>query len=289
MSKEENHGKGPISSILNTVSIVADSFKDIPSISPLASTVSWASNIASGVASAFGYSSPRTTVGPKSYVGGSLFCRNSNSDKFDTSTHLGTINDGKISLIEGKSIYPGDEMSFSFLKSRPAYINNFQFTTANTVGQRIFSHSLCPVFARTNVTYDGLGCLQYAPVGALARCFMQYTGSLKLRIKLFKTAFHAGTLVFAYVPNSTSTAWTLDQTSPLNRYVLDIQTEDSFEIELPYQSPQPWTNIFDYYGALHVYAFTPLRSPESVSSTVDITVEILGADDLTFLIPVLKV
>lgn len=288
LSKEENHGKGPISSILSSVSVAADAFKDVPSISPLAGTVSWAASIASGVASMFGFSAPRTTAGPKLYVGGSLFSRNANSDKFDPSAHLATMNDGKVALIEGKSVYSGDEMSFSFIKSRPAYIDNFQYSTSNTVGQRIYSYALSPVYARTSSTYDGLACTQYTPVGALARQFLYFTGGLKLRIKLFKTAFHAGTLVFAYVPNDTSTSYTLLQTSPLNRYVLDIQTEDSFEIELPYQSEFPWLNVFDYLGSLHVYAFTPLRAPESVSSTIDITVEILGADDLVFANPCLQ-
>lgn len=285
MDSEANEGKGPISSVLSSVSIAADALSDVPVIGALAGTVSWVADIASGVASFFGFSAPRTTMGPKLIVGGGLFARNCNGDKFDPSSHLTTLNDGKVRLIEGKSIYKGDEMSLAFLKSRPAYIDNFQYTTSNTVGQRIYSYAIGPVFARTAVTYDGLALTQYTPVGAVARQFLFYTGGMKLRIKLFKTAFHAGTLVFAFVPVSTSTSWTLDQTAPLNRYVLDIQTEDSFEIEIPYQVEQPWINVFDYLGSLHVYAFTPLRAPESVSATVDITVEILGADDLIFANP----
>lgn len=286
LEKEINQGKGPISSILSSISIAADAFTDIPTISPLAGTVSWASSIASGVASAFGFSAPRTSVGPKFIVGASLFTRNNNSDKFDPSAHLATGNDGKVTLIEGKSIYSGDEMSFSFIKSRPAYIDNFTYTTSNSVGQRIYSYSLSPVLARTSVTYNTINCFQYTPVGAIARQFLYFTGGLKLRIKLFKTAFHAGTLVFVFVPNDTSTSYTLDQTAPLNRYVVDIQTEDSFEMEFPYQAPYPWINVFEYIGAMHVYAFTPLRAPESVSQSIDITVEILGADDLIFSNPV---
>jgi len=283
---ETNSGKGPISSMLSSVSLAADALSDIPMISSIASTVSWASSIASGVASAFGFSAPRTNVGPKLIVGGSLFSRNANSDKFDPSVHLATVNDGKVCLIEGKSVYQGDEMAISFIKSRPAYMDNFQYTTSNTVGQRIYSYALSPLSARVPYTYDGLNCIQYTPVGALARSFWFYTGGLKLRVKLFKTAFHAGTLVFAFVPNDTSTAWTLQQTAPLNRYVLDIQTEDSFEMEFPYQSPDPWLQVVDYIGSMHVYAFTPLRAPESVSQSIDITIEILGADDLVFSNPV---
>lgn len=288
IESESNEAKGPISSMLSTVSVAADVLSDIPAISPIASTVSWASSLLSGVASAFGFSAPRTTVGPKLIVGGSLHSRNTNSDKFDPSVQLTTCNDGRVGLIEGKSIYEGDEMSFNFIKSRPAYLENFVYATSATVGQRIYSRALAPVFFRTPDTYDGQALQCYTPVGMLARSFYYYTGGFKLRIRMFKTAFHAGTLVFAYVPNSDATTFTLEQTSPLNRYVLDIQTEDVIEIELPYQAPQPFLSILESIGSLHVYAFTPLRAPETVSSSIDITVEVLGADDLTFANPALN-
>jgi len=50
---------------------------------------------------------------------------------------------------------------------------------------------------------------------------------------------------------------------------------------MAYPNEYVWLRL----GTLYIHTVTPLRAPETVSSSIDITMEVMGADDLTFYNP----
>jgi hypothetical protein len=281
---EQAPSGGPLSNALETVSVASDMMSDIPILGPIAGAVSWATGIASGIASFFGFSKPVAEV---------VIARHfSNIDQFGHNGSgscdalvLATQHDAKTRIVEEKTIYEYDEMSINFIKTRPAYIRAVNYTTTTAVAQLdAFTLRLSDFY--TSVSYDTLSLRQYTPIGLLASVFYQYTGGIKIKIKFFKTAFHAGTLCFTFVPEVTSaSSYTFNQLQACNRYIIDIQTEDELILEIPYQRPYPNEYCFEQLGTLYCHAVTPLRAPETVANNIDITYEVMGADDLMFYNP----
>jgi len=274
-----------ISSALNSVSMAADSLSDIPILGAIAGPVAWATDIASGIASFFGFSKPLADpIISRHFSQIGQYAHNGSGSS--DALILATQHDAKTRLIEEKTIYEYDEMSLAFIKTRPAYFQNINYTTTTATGTQIDALSIILPNLKTSVAYDTLTLDQHTPVSFLANVFFQFTGGVKIKIKFFKTAFHAGTLQFAFVPQVTSaTSYTINALATVNRYVIDIQTEDELIIEIPYQLPYPNIYTSECLGTLYVHAITPLRAPETVANNIDITYEVLGADDLTFYNP----
>jgi hypothetical protein len=285
-SKEESAGGGvSLSGALSKLSVTSDYLKDIPILGPVAGAVSWATGIASGVAKYFGYAKPRSLVTYERHLE-MLGQYAPNGTGSDESVQLMTQYDAASRIIEEKTIYPYDEMSINFIKTRPAYWTNFTYYTSDTGATQIDMRYLRIEDMKTTVVYDTQTCTQYTPIGMLANVFYQYTGGVILKLKFFKTAFHAGTLAFSFVPGYThGSTYSFNQLATTNRYIVDIQTEDELILEIPYQIAYPNEYSWIRLGGLFVHTVTPLRAPETVSQSIDITMEVLGADDLTFYNP----
>lgn len=280
---ESNEGKGPISSIFSSVSRATGELASIPGLSGVMGTVGWASAILSKSFSAFGYSKPIISDSIKR-VTSLLHHYTTNSIGFDNSAMLCATADACVQVIDGKTIYPHDEMSIDFIKTRPAYYTNITLSTGQAVGTQVTSIPLAPNTFNSAVTYDGVGYTQYTPIGLLGQLFYYYTGSITLKFKFFKTAFHAGQFMISFAPRSPG-ALSLNATAPLHREFIDLQTLDEIEVTFPYTLAQPFNYVWDNYGTVYFHVVTPLRAPESVSQSIDVTIEVVGATDLKFANP----
>jgi len=182
MSSEENANGGmSISSMLSNISMSSDYLKDIPVIGPLAGAVSWATDIASGIAGYFGYSKPSSLVIYERHLE-MLGQYAPNGTGSDDSVQLMTQHDAKIRLIEEKTIYPFDEMSLNFIKTRCAFWTNFTYATTDTAATQIdYRHLQMDAFY-TTVTYDTLTLRQHTPISMLADVFYQFTGGVVIKL-----------------------------------------------------------------------------------------------------------
>ena len=83
--------------------------------------------------------------------------------------------------------------------------------------------------------------------------FRMWRGTIKYRIALAKTAFHAGVLEVIYQPGRLNQVTTVEEASLNHRWSWDISQSSSFEFEIPFSSPISWSDV-RYQDANAVWA-----------------------------------
>lgn len=281
-------GIGPISLTLGRVARITSALTDIPMLAPLCGPVSWASNILSGVASAFGWSRPlvensvvRTSPNIHAYA-----C---NSNASDVCLPLSTMTDNCLRTMEGFAGTDIDETSINFIKTRFAFLSRSNWVETDTAGTNIFKYDLKPESFYNNVT-DVTGLYTATsthdlPIASLARLFTYYRGSIKVKIKFVKTQFHSGRLMIAYVPYAANSTLTISGTDYVHRAIIDIRDCTEAVFEFPYALGQLYKKCDEEYGSINIIVVTPLRSPETVANNIDFILEFAGCDDLEYSVP----
>jgi hypothetical protein len=94
--------------------------------------------------------------------------------------------------------------------------------------------------------------------------------------KLSKTSSHIGSLVVAWYPGLTTPAPSLEDSGYVHRNIIDISKGNEFAFEVPYTAITPYTATSSPTGLLVMYVNTALTGPSTVSSTIDIQVEVKG-------------
>lgn len=114
---------------------------------------------------------------------------------------------------------------------------------------------------------------------------------MKFRFKIVRTEFHSGRLMVTFSPKEAglvNTSVTYPTTSYLNREIYDIRMCNEFEVIVPYICQSPYrttTDSADSIGTLDIWIANQLESPDTVSSSVKIIVEVAGGEDMEFAIP----
>lgn len=282
-------GAGPITNTLYQVSRAADVLSEIPLISAFTGTVSWASDIFARAASVFGWSNPIDL----SHVGRmvqTIFPFANNADAVDESMPISLFSKNLVEPYSGFAGTDIDEMSIDFVKTIPAYIDTFNFTTSSTANSILYSKSLSPGIMY-NTGNDGVNNYYvHTPVSFTANLFQYYRGSIKLTFKCAKTEFHSGRLLLAYAPYTVTapSAPSLADTTYLHREIIDLRMGNEFSFVLPYASVVPYRDVespFAAYGTCWLYVLNELVAPATVSSTVTFVVEVSAASDMEFAYP----
>jgi len=127
------------------------------------------------------------------------------------------------------------------------------------------------------------------PLGMIASLFYLWRGDLEVTIKISKTQYHSGRLQVAFNPiskgasgstvNITNTGWFL------NRIVWDVRESSELKFTIPFTYISPWLRCQDSMGNLNVRVLNPLRCPETVSTTVDLAVELRACDNFEVAMP----
>ncbi len=277
--------KGPVSTALSQVSAVAKILEDVPILSSFAAPVAWASQIASSIASVFGWSKPtnelaveRRNITTNQYE--------NNCDAIDNVYSLGLMTSNSVSILPGLGGTDLDEMSMSFLNSVNFYYNSYQWTTSQVVGTQVIAQDLCPSLY-LNVGASGL--TTFGPLSYMSTMFRYYRGSIKIRLKFAKTMFHSGRLALSYVPGYNSGGFTsnvtLDESAYTYREILDLRDACEYEFTMPYAAVRPYLETTQPYGRFILAVLNPLVAPDTVDSTVDIALEISGDTDFEFFDP----
>nr|WPR17566.1 MAG: structural polyprotein [Pseudoscorpian dicistrovirus 2] len=282
--------QGPISAVLSKVSRAADIVAEIPLISNIAKPVSWAADIFMRAAHVFGFSKPLALAAPMRMKSTTIPFWG-NCDQADYSLPMSLLAANTVEAMPGFAGTDVDETSIDFIKTIPAYYQQFAWTTSQTTGTNLFRQVLAPsTFLNTyNSATGGTGTIYVAmtPMAYLTHFFANYRGSIRLIFKIVKTEFHSGRLVVSYAPSQTTgSTYSIQDSTYLHREVLDIREGCEFSYVLPYASIQPYRRCNDPYGVMQIDVLNELTCPATVNSSVTILVEVSAAPDMEFSFPV---
>jgi hypothetical protein len=273
-------GTGPISGFMRRVSAASSILSEIPLLSPIASTASWASSVVARAAGAMGWSKPIAYT-KKSFTRKAMM-NLANSTGADASHNLGVLEDNAIENIGPFVGTDVDEMNINYILSIPTYYSSTSWTDAQIVGTTLMALSLKPTTFQTVV-----GLYYYPlPVFYLSQIFHYYRGSFRFTLKVVKTEFHSGRIVLAYFPGATSaTGCTLASSIYTHREILDLRESNEITISCPWASSSPYKPVGEPYGMLMVFVLNQLRHPETVAGTVSILTEQSCSSDFEFASP----
>jgi len=262
---------GPISEALAATAKVADSLGDVPVVGPTLQTFSWLSNIASGVAGAFGWSRPQdeSTQQP---VQQSYFrtMGNFNGDSKAKTIALDSRNEVRVP----QEIYqtPHDEMSVAHLVQTPLAFARFQIKSNVVIGAPIAIYN-CQVGRFNNPIDASSNSYSYIPTYSdyLARLFELWRGELIFTFKIFKTAMHSCRLRISYVPVSASNLPSYDRQKVYSE-VYDIRERSDIEFRVPYAYSTAWLERDRYHGRVVIEVMNTLRNPSICADQIDVVV-----------------
>nr|UNY41974.1 MAG: polyprotein 2 [Picornavirales sp.] len=305
--KLEAEGEGDASLLGN----IGNAIGSLPGLEPLGKVISWTSRAASGVASIFGFSKPVDTVLPLGVV--SLPGRYmANTEGKDYSTTLAMIADN---AVDGSSMIPSDvdEMSISVLTSRPNIISRQTITSSQFVSnKRIFFWEVSPFHLESIADEDGAQNLCLGTFAYTSMLYRYWRGTIHYSLKIIKTAYHSGRFVVVFFPGGSrgdSPQTLTDEISTCYNVIFDLKEKNDdgptteYNLEIPYVSNQPWKRTLNVgtdgalsantaetaTGFVAVYALTDLIFPDTVSSSIDMLLEVKGGSDYQLAVPSVQI
>jgi hypothetical protein len=290
--EEQEVSQGKVSGFLRNISLASGQLSKIPLLTSFAQPVMWTSDILANVASIWGWSRPNIVGAPTRIVNNPLLYH-ANSDVADPSQTLALTVGNKVPVLPGVGGNNIDEMSIDFIKQIPSYLANTSWDTSQAVSTILGYGYHSPV--QTTPSIDVVAPLvSYSAPAYLARNFQQWRGGMVIKYKIIKTDFHSGRLLFTYNPVSSRTADFVSSTihnSPyIHREIWDIRDNNEFTVTLPYMSIVPWLSTQgttnNTAGYWNLIILEPLRAPATVSSRITLVLEVAGAPDLEFSVPI---
>lgn len=277
-------GAGPISNLLAKVSLAAGIFKDVPLLSSVAGTTSWASGILAKTAQSFGFSNPHSCEPGRRTVPGFAHYSN-NTDAISNTQNFGILTDTHIANLPGFAGTDLDEMSFRHLTSIPSYISEFTWATSATSGTNLYTTGLKP----ENFKVQSLTRAEIywpTPMAYLQPMFEYWRTSFVFTFKFVKTEFHSGRLLVIFNPGQSIGAVSLANSNYLYREVLDLRESNEFTVTVPYVSTNSFQHFAADIGKLQVMVLNPLVAPTTVSSSITCLVEVSAGPDFELAVPV---
>jgi hypothetical protein len=276
---EQEANTGMISGPLNLMSRMARSLAGIPELTLVAEPAAWVLKGLSSVLGKFGYSSPRVN----DYMLPSLnpsrpFFQNSDAPHTDVKA-LALKPDNAVTrcAFAGTDL---DETATKFLYSRAAHFETITWGANQAVGSLLLAYDMCPQFF--NVLAGTAAGIQdvhtAAPFAYLAFLAHWWRGAIRFIFKLSKTQIHIGSLCLGWFPGATNPG-SLEDCRYVHNALIDVSKGNEFTFDVPFSSFFPWMDTGASTGQLCLFINTALTGPSTVSSTVDIQVEVCGGPD----------
>jgi hypothetical protein len=184
-----------------------------------------------------------------------------------------------------------DEMSFDYLKTIPAYYTTVNWQTTDLKEALLGSFDVGGNMS-VDHNYGGATATTFLPCTVPWVCYAMYRGSVTLTIKAVKTEFHSGRIMLSFAPNAGYTAGAgtlnIDNTSYLHRAVIDVRQGNQWVFNIPYCSGTQWRTDGDTnlaYGTVYFHVIDPLVGPPTVSTSINLLVEVSGGEDLEYAFP----
>jgi len=283
--------RGPITEISSKISSAGKLLADVPVVGSIASSVSWVSDLVSGVASIFGWSRPVKGSGSDAFVNipGRGF---TNFKAEDAAVVLGMAADNSVGELVNNFLEEVDEMDIQHIAGRPALCSVTNWNTSDPHHQNLAQMIVGPNVEIPRTKTWNVGGILYdvydmSLFELLATQFGMWRADIHFRVSVVRTAFHVGRLEVIFVPGalvSGAEVSTLDTTNTW-RHIFDITEQSELEFTVPYMHKNVMcrsgvtpgntgytTGPDGYPGTFIVRSLTKLSAPSTVSQNVQINV-----------------
>lgn len=211
-----------------------------------------------------------------------------NYDGLDDSHSMGLASTNKLSKDEGVCLTSLDEMAISNIVGVQNYFTAFDWKKEQTNETRLWMNEVHPMKTRqegADNNYQQPTFLAY-----ISSCFQSWRGNIKFTFKVVKTKFHSGRLRVVFQPYYDENNFS--KSDGCYSKILDLRSASEFTFEVPFVSPTYFkfvpsiseiqTAIYPLdcsIGSINVYVLNDLVAPSTVSSSVEVLVEVgAGAD-----------
>lgn len=291
LTRETNtlYGGKTISNALNAVGDAAASLAGIPMLSAVAGPTNVLFKGAASIAGALGYSKPNVDTGIQPMLR-TADRYSATNDGVDGAVPLALMTTQGITRSVGLSYTDQDEMSFNFLKTREAFIETTNWTASTAVGTTLYSKYINPLnLYSIGSTPHTTNLIWYTgpPVFYLSNIFQFWRGSIVIKFKFAKTAFHTGRLQVTWTPADTTVPVvpTLVTSDISLREIIDLSVSDEFELTLPYMVNSSYLKTDESSGYITIKVLNQLRAPDSVVQSIDMLSFIRGGSDFELQVP----
>jgi len=269
-------------------------------------------DVGANVAKAFGYAKPGIQEAP-SRVWRNNHIGDANVDMDSASYVLAPFQSNRLAVDALAGGTEVDEMAIMYVIGKYGQCFLGTMTTTDLPGTAIYGSQICPTnfWFRTNAGRPGgnlplpagstatTNTIACSPLCYSATFFRYWRGTLKFKFTFCKTKFHGGRVLAAYVPTYNdagasgilgSTILTVETTSGFPQpfsysQVFDLRDASSFEFEVPYVAPAPFTNVLDATGSISLVVLDTLITTGETASTIDFLVEVKAEEDFQFACP----
>lgn len=280
-SEKEIASDRTLSTVLLQGSKAAGVLARIPVISSFASTASWALDIASSAAWAFGFAKPtniETVCKMQTFRQPFM----NNVDGANNILPLSLQTKYGVEPLPGFAGNNFDEMSIDYLKTILSYQYPVTWTSGSISGTNLLLVNITPV--NDDLTFvEGANTFHnYGIMGLLGNQFRNWRGSITWRIKIVKTEFHSGRLLVSYCP--TDPRWPLLTANFANqaylmKRIIDIRETNEFTITFPYVQTKNYLANDMAMGTVTIDVLDQLQAPATVSSSISLLIEIGAGPD----------
>jgi hypothetical protein len=286
--------QGFITKQTSAYSTILEPLTNIPLVGPMIGYAKTGVDALHAVAATHGWSKPHNTAdiqlfkqAPARYM-----C---NSDGSDMATNLGISATNELEHLQSLFRTEADEMSIDYVARTYNYVGRFKWNKGMGPGTQLYSHTVSPVswFAKTGTT--GL-CVPH--LFFCATNFVLWRGGINIKFKFVKTKFHSGRVRIFYTPGLFNSTLPSNFEHDANySTVVDLRSDTDVEFNLPYVATVPWLHIkespwagsFDQTqvcGSVYMEVLNELVNTSTVSDTVEVLVEVCGAEDIEFAVPI---
>jgi hypothetical protein len=281
---------GPVSSFLSRVTNSFNIIAEIPLLTTLAAPTAWGADVLRRAANVWGWSSP-SNLEPLARVRPEPFSYMASGDAVNNANPMSLFSRNHVKILPGFSSTNADELAIDYIKSIPAWISTFNWTTNDAAGTLLAAVNIDPNYSTT--TNDSGGVLySYPPVCWISNMFRYWRGSLTYKLKFVSTMFHSGRIMIVHHPfyavgNNHGVVPSLATSAYCYREIVDLRERKEVVFTIPYVNMEPWQAIcMGGLGQWHVIVLDPLVAPATVSGTVPIIAEMCGGPDFEVSVPI---
>lgn len=262
----------------------------IPTLSEIAEPAAWVSDQASAICKYFGFSKVESSNVPQWLKQGPTHFM-TNYDGCNMSHSLALESQNAIETMSGMVGTDIDEMSISHIVSTPCYYRHFTWASTDSNGAILYSQPISPLVFRVDEVSSS-SCVPTLLAYTTAP-FTYWRGSIDLKFKFIKTKFHSGRVRIYFQPGISATLNTPRANFNYSQ-VVDLRSEDVVSFRVPYVSTKPWlwtrnsqnSNFgYDITGTVFVEVLNELRAVSTVTSSIDVLVEVSGGPDYELAAP----
>jgi hypothetical protein len=160
-------------------------------------------------------------------------------DGIDAGVVLGAAPDNSLTLPSGLFSTDVDEMDIGYVCKNACIASpEIAWNTTSAVGTKLFA---CPV----TPGYCQFASPEYYPtlLAFVSSCFERWTGGIRYRLAVSKTAFHSGKLRISYHPNFYTQFDTTSVYDNVYSWILDLSISSDLDFTVPYVSNTQWKEV----------------------------------------------